>query len=160
MRQRRRTEQDKRRTYPSRIWWQITWSWKSQELSIHQRAWLGVRERDSRQPPSHYNLHVQPACGGPDYHNYHIRYLGAREGEHAWSVIDVLVGREASRRVYTFSQGPFIRETIDVASSSLVTDILNDVGDTSIWLSLVECLALVLFDLYQQDLEAPSRRER
>ena len=52
MRQRRRTEQDKRRTYPSRIWWQITWSWKSQELSIHQRAWLGVRERDSRQEDS------------------------------------------------------------------------------------------------------------
>jgi hypothetical protein len=130
--------------------WPITWYWKSQQLSIHQRAWLGVRERDSYQPPTHYNLHVQALCGGPDYHNYHIRYLGIRDSRHNWSVVDVRYGREQSRRVYSCSHAHAISDVIDAVSHLLASDILSDIGDATLWLSLIEHLPLVLFDLYQQ----------
>jgi hypothetical protein len=36
-------------------------------LLIEQQGWLGKREFDRRQPSCHYNLHIQPACGGRDY---------------------------------------------------------------------------------------------
>ncbi len=132
---------------------QTMWFWTSRGLLVRQQAWLGIREYDARQPTCHYNLHIQPACGGQDYHNYHIRYRRARCGEHVWSVVDAPYGREKSHRLYTFSQEHFIREAIDVASSLLVTDITNDVGDPSLWSELSEHLALVLFDLYRHDLE-------
>jgi hypothetical protein len=73
-------------------------------------------------------------------------------------VVDALSGRERSHRVYTFSQRHLFRDVIDAASSSLVTDILNDVGDSTMWLPLVEYLPLVLFDLYRHDVEKTSRR--
>jgi hypothetical protein len=53
----------------------MRWFWTSRGLLVQQQAWLGLREYDARQPTCHYNLHIQPVCGGPDYHNYHIRYL-------------------------------------------------------------------------------------
>jgi hypothetical protein len=112
-----------------------------------------MREYDTRHPACHYNLHIQPACGGLDYHNYHIRYLGVREDKHVWSVVDAPYGKEKSYRVYVFSKEYFIREVIDVVSILLVTDMTNDIGDPSLWARLCEYLALVLFDLYRQDLE-------
>ena len=137
---------------------QMRWFWTSRGLLIQQQGWLGMREYDARQPASHYNLHIQPACGGPDYHNYHIRYLGIREHKHVWSMVDAPYGKEKSHRVYTFSKEHFIGEVIDAASSLLVTDMTNDVGDPSLWAELSEHLALVLFDLYRHDLEKTSER--
>jgi len=135
------------------------WFWSSSELLIQQHAWLGVREYDARHPACHYNLHIQPACGGLDYHNYHIRYVGMRENKHVWSMVDAPYGQEKSHRVYAFSKEHFIREVIVAASSLLVTDMTNDVGDPSLWVKLSEELAFVLFDLYRQDLEKTSRRK-
>lgn len=132
--------------------------WTSQELLIQQQGWLGMREYDARQPACHYNLHIQPASGGLDYHNYHIRYLGMREDKHVWSVVDAPSGKEKSHRVYVFSKEYFIREVIDAASSLLVTDMTNDVGDPSLWTRLSESLTPVLFDLYRHDLEKTSGR--
>ena len=143
---RRTRRRNTRRTRTDR---QAMWSWTIRGLLVQQQARLGTREYDSRHPACHYNLHIQPACGGLDYHNYHIRYLGTRGGEHCWSVVDAPYGREQSHRVYAVSKKHFIREVIDAASSLLVTDITNDVGDPSLWPVLVEYLALVLFDLYQ-----------
>jgi hypothetical protein len=60
--------------------------------------------------------------------------------------------------MYTFPQRHLFRDVIDAASSSLVTDILNDVGDSTMWLPLAECLPPVLFDLYRHDVEKTSRR--
>ena len=154
----RRTERDRRSTQRSFTSRQTLWSWTSRWLLIHQRAWLSLCERDKRHPPHHYNLHIQPACGGQDYHNYHIRYLGVQDAKYVWSVVDAPSGRERSHRVYTFSQRHLFWDVIDAASSSLVTDILNDVGDSTMWLPLVEYLPLVLFDLYRHDLEKTSRR--
>lgn len=134
------------------------WFWTSQGLFIPLQARLGMREYDSRQPACHYNLHIQPLCGGLDYHNYHIRYVGERCSHHLWSMVDAPSGREKSHRVYAFSNKHFIREAIDVVSGLLVTDITNDVGDPSLWFELSEYLALVLFDLYRHDLETTSRR--
>jgi hypothetical protein len=122
-------------------------------MLIPQHVWLGMREYDARQPACHYNLHIQPACGGLDYHNYHIRYQRAREGQHVWSVVDAPYGREKSRRLYTFSKEHFIAEVIDVVNSLLLTDITNDLGDPSLWSGLAEHLAFVLFDLYRHDVE-------
>jgi hypothetical protein len=123
-----------------------------------------MREYDKRQPACHYNLHIQPADGGTDYHNYHIRYLGIRENKHVWSVVDAPYGREQSRRLYTFSKEHFIREVIEAASSLLVTDMTNDVGDPTLWARLSEALTQVLFDLYRHDLdrvsETPARTFR
>lgn len=137
---------------------QTRWRWTSRELLIQQRGWLGIREYDKRQPACHYNLHIQPASGGLDYHNYHIRYLGMKEGKYVWSVVDAPAGKEQSHRVYAFSKEHFIREVIDAVSSLLVTDMTNDVGDPSLWARLAEDLALVLFDLYRHDLERSSER--
>ena len=148
----------RRNTRSARTERQTRSCWTSQELLIQQQGWLGMREYDARQPACHYNLHIQPACGGLDYHNYHIRYLGMREDKHVWSVVDAPSGHEKSHRVYTFSKGHFIREVIDAASSLLVTDVTNDVGDPSLWIRLFESLALVLFDLYRHDLEKTSAR--
>jgi len=135
------------------------WSWTSQDLLIPQRIWLGIREYDARHPACHYNLHIQPACGGLDYHNYHIRYLGAKGNQHVWSVVDAPFGREQSHRVYAFSQESFLPEVIDLVSNLLVTDITTDVSDLSLWPRLSEPLALVLFDLYRNHLEkTPGRR--
>ncbi|GLV60542.1 hypothetical protein KDH_73610 [Dictyobacter sp. S3.2.2.5] len=139
---------------------QTTWLWISRGLRIHQLIWVGKREYDSRQPACHYNLHIQPACGGLDYHNYHIRYLGIRENKHTWSVVDAPYGQEKSHRVYALSQEHFIREVIDSASSLLVTDMTNDVGDPTLWTRLAEHLALVLFDLYRQGAPMPVERRR
>jgi len=47
---------------------------------------------------------------------------------------------------------------IDEASSLLVTDMTNDVGDSSLWARLFEELALVMFDLYRHDLEKTTAR--
>jgi hypothetical protein len=132
--------------------------WTSRGLLIQQQAWLGMREYDARHPSSHYNLHIQPACGGLDYHNYHIRYLGMREDKHVWSVVDAPSGVEKSHRVYAFSKEHFIREVIDVVSILLVTDMTNDIGDPSLWAKLSESLALVLFDLYRHDVEKTYER--
>jgi len=127
------------------------WFWTSQGLLIEQQAYLGTREYDKRHPKCHYNLHVQPACGGLDYHNYHIRYIGMRENKHIWSVVDAPYGIEKSNRVYSLSNEPFIPEMIDTASSLVVTDVTNDIGDPTLWIRLYEYLALVLFDLYRHD---------
>ncbi len=129
------------------------WYWNSRMLLVQQQGWLGIREYDRRQPACHYNLHIQPACGGLDYHNYHIRYLGIRDDKHVWSVVDAPYGKERSRRVYTFSRQRLIGEVIEAASALLVTDVTNDVGDPSLWAELAEYLALVLFDLYRHDQE-------
>ncbi len=135
------------------------WFWTSQGLLIEQQAYLGTREYDKRHPASHYNLHIQPACGGLDYHNYHIRYIGMRENKHIWSVVDAPYGIEKSHRVYSLSNEPFIPEMIDTASSLVVTDVTNDVGDPTLWIRLYEYLAFVLFDLYRHDREnTPERR--
>ena len=148
----------RRKTRSARTDRQTRRFWTSQGLLIQQQARLGMREYDARQPACHYNLHIQPACGGLDYHNYHIRYLGIREDKHVWSVVDAPSGKEKSHRVYAFSKGHFIREVIDVALSLLITDMTNDVGDPSLWTKLSEYLALVLFDLYRHDLEKTSGR--
>lgn len=137
---------------------QTRWFWKSRGLLVQQQGWLGLREYDKRQPASHYNLHIQPASGGLDYHNYHIRYMGIRNGQHVWSVVDAPAGKEKSHRVYAFSKEHFIREVIDAASSLLVTDMTNDIGDPALWTRLTETLALVLFDLYRQEQEETPRR--
>lgn len=134
------------------------WFWTSRGLLFRQQGWLGMREYDRRQPACHYNLHIQPACGGLDYHNYHIRYLGIHDNNHVWSVVDAPYGKEQSRRVYAFSQQRLIAEVIDAASSLLVTDVTNDVGDPSLWAELSEYLALVLFDLYRHDREKTAAR--
>jgi hypothetical protein len=117
-----------------------------------------MREYDARQPACHYNLHIQPVFGSLDYHNYHIRYLGMREDKHVWSVVDAPYGEEKSHRIYSFSKQHFIREVIDAVSSLLVTDMTNDVGDSSLWIRLSEELAFVLFDLYRHNLEKTSER--
>lgn len=117
-----------------------------------------MREYDARQPACHYNLHIQPACGGLDYHNYHIRYLGMRENKYVWSVVDAPYGKEKSSRVYAISKEYFIAEVIDAISSLLLVDLTNDIGDPSLWARLSEDLALVLFDLYQHDLEKNVER--
>jgi hypothetical protein len=148
----------RRKTRSARTNRQMKWFWTSRGLLIKQQGWLGMREYDARQPACHYNLHIQPACGGLDYHNYHIRYWGMREDKHVWSVVDAPFGKEKSHRIYTFSKECFIREVIDAASSLLVTDMTNDVGDPLLWASLSEYLALVLFDLYRHDLEKTSGR--
>jgi len=134
------------------------WFWTSQELLIEQQACLGAHEHDARHPACHYNLHIQPACGGLDYHNYHIRYMGMRENKHVWSVVDAPYGVEKSHRVYSLSREHFISEMIDTTSSMLVTDMTNDVGDPSLWIRLYEYLAFVLFDLYRHDVEKTSER--
>jgi|SRR5579859_1431419 len=149
----RRTERDRRSSQRSFTSRQTLWSWTSRWLLIHQRAWLSQCERDKRHPPHHYNLHIQPACGGQDYHNYHIRYLGIQDTKYVWSVVDAPYGKERSHRVYIFSRRPLFGDVIDAASTSLITDILNDVGDSTMWLTLVEYLPLVLFDLYHHDKE-------
>jgi hypothetical protein len=131
----------------------MRWYWTSRGLLVQQHGWLGMREYDKRHPASHYNLHIQPATGGQDYHNYHIRYMGTGADQHVWSVVDAPYGREQSHRVYAFSKAHFIQEVIDAASSLVVTDMTNDVGDPSLWAKLAEHLALVLFDLYRHDLE-------
>lgn len=132
---------------------QTRWFWTSRGLLIQQRGWLGIREYDRRDPACHYNLHIQPACGGLDYHNYHIRYLGMREHNHVWSMVDAPYGKEQSHRVYAFSQEHFIAEVIDEVLSLLITDLTNDVGDPSLWSELSESLAFVLLDLYRHDLK-------
>ncbi len=137
----------------------IWWFWTSQGLLIEQQAYLGTREYDKRHPTCHYNLHIQPVCGGLDYHNYHIRYMGMRENKHIWSVVDAPSGIEKSNRVYSLSNEPFIPEIIDTASSLVVTDVTNDVGDPTLWVRLYEYLAFALFDLYRHDREkTPERR--
>ncbi len=148
----------RRKTRFTRTPRQTRWFWKSRGLLVQQQGWLGLREYDKRKPASHYNLHIQPAAGGLDYHNYHIRYLGVRDGQHVWSVVDAPAGREKSHRVYAFPQASFIQEAIDAASALLVTDMTNDVGDPALWTRLAETLALVLFDLYRHDQEEASRR--
>lgn len=147
----------RRKNQSSRTGRQTMWFWTSRGLLIPQQVWLGMREYDARQPACHYNLHIQPVCGGQDYHNYHIRYQRARGGEHVWSVVDAPYGREKSRRLYMLSKEHFIAEAIDVTNSLLVTDITNDVGDPSLWSELAEHLAFVLFDLYRHDFERRSR---
>lgn len=127
------------------------WFWTSQRLLVQQQVWLGMREYDARQPACHYNLHIQPACGGLDYHNYHIRYLGMRESNYVWSMVDAPYGKEKSHRIYAFSKAHLIQEVIDVIGSLLVTDMTNDIGDPSLWIRLAEPLTHVLFDLYQHD---------
>jgi hypothetical protein len=139
----------RRKTRRTRTNRQMRWLWTSRGLLVQQQGWLGMREYDARQPACHYNLHIQPASGGLDYHNYHIRYLGMREDKHVWSVVDAPFGQEKSHRVYAFSKEPFIQEVVQTASSLLVTDMTNDVGDPSLWARLFESLALVLFDLYR-----------
>ncbi len=125
------------------------WFWTSQGLLIEQQAYLGTREYDSRQPACHYNLHIQPACGGQDYHNYHIRYTGMRDYKHVWSVVDAPYGIEKSHRLYSIPRQHFIHEVIDAASTLLVTDVTNDIGDPSLWPRLADTLVQVLFDLYK-----------
>ncbi len=137
---------------------QTKWYWTSQGLLIPQHGWLGMREYDRRHPASHYNLHIQPACGGQDYHNYHIRYLGMRENKHVWSVVDAPYGQEKSHRLYAFSKEYHIQEVIDATCSLLVTDMTNDVGDPSLWARLFESLALILFDLYRHEQEKGAGR--
>ena len=154
----RRTEQARRYTQRSFTGKQTLWSWTSQWLLIHQRAWLSLCERDKRDPPHHYNLHIQPACGGQDYHNYHIRYLGVQDAEYVWSVVDAPYGQERSSRSYTCSQRSLFWDALDAASSALVADILADVGDNTMWLLLVEYLPLVLLDLYHRDMKRTFRR--
>ena len=159
MNQQRRSERSPSRRfwkYKQPKGWQTMWIWSSQRTLFQQRVWLGWRESDRRQPPWHYNLHVQPVYANMDYHNYHIRYLGIRDGEYVWSVVDAPAGMEKSNRVYSFSKRGYIRDVVELASSLLVTDILDDVGDASLWLQLAESLALVLFDLYRHDLEMTS----
>jgi hypothetical protein len=134
------------------------WFWKSRGLLVQQQGWLGMQEYDKRQPASHYNLHIQPAAGGQDYHNYHIRYIGIRDGQHIWSVVDAPAGKEQSHRVYAFSQEKFMSEVIDAAGSLLVTDVTNDIGDPSLWTKLAETLALVLFDLYRHEQEERAKK--
>jgi hypothetical protein len=134
----------------------MRWYWTSRGLLVQQQGWLGMREYDKRSPACHYNLHIQPASGGQDYHNYHIRYVGISAGQYVWSVVDAPYGKEQSRRVYAFSKARFIREVIEAASSLLVTDVTNDVGDPSLWARLSEHLAQVLFDLYRHDPETTS----
>ena len=146
----------RRKPYAARNGHQTRWFWTSPGLLVQQLGWLGIREYDRYQPAHHYNLHIQPACGGLDYHNYHIRYVGMQEDNHVWSVVDAPSGKEKSHRVYAFSKEHFIREVIDAVSSLLVTDLTNDVGDPSLWTRLCEHLAFVLFDLYRHDLEAAS----
>jgi hypothetical protein len=121
----------RRKTRSARTDRQTRWFWTNRGLLIQQQVWLGMREYDARQPACHYNLHIQPACGGLDYHNYHIRYLGMREDKHVWSVVDAPSGKEKSHRVYAFSKEHFIREVIDEVLSLLVTAMTNDVGDPS-----------------------------
>src|SRR5436305_5985968 len=142
----------RRKTRSTRTDRNIRWYWTSQGLLIQQHGWLGMREYDARHPACHYNLHIQPACGGLDYHNYHIRYVGMRENKHVWSMVDAPYGKEKSHRVYAFSKQHFIREVIDAVSSLLVTDMTNDIGDPSLWTRLSDELAFVLFDLYRYDL--------
>ena len=141
----------RRKTHSARTNRNMWWFWTSQGLLIEQQAWLGMREYDARRPACHYNLHIQPACGGPDYHNYHIRYVGVSKNEHVWSMIDAPYGKEKSHRVYAFSKQHFIQGVIDAASSMLVTDVTNDIGDPSLWLRLADQLIPVLFDLYRND---------
>src|SRR5690348_16489601 len=141
----------RRKPYAARNGHQTGWFWTSPGLLIQQLGWLGMREYDRYQPASHYNLHIQPACGGSDYHNYHIRYMGVKEGQHVWSVVDAPYGKEKSHRIYAFSKERFIQETIDAVNSQLVTDLTNDIGDPSLWIRLSESLAPVLFDLYQRE---------
>lgn len=148
----------RRKSYSARTNRNIWWFWTSQGLLIEQQVWLGIRELDSRRPSSHYNLHIQPACGGQDYHNYHIRYIGVRDNEHVWTMVDAPYGKEKSHRVYAFSKQHFIHEAIDAASSLLVTDVTNDIGDPSLWIRVSEKLSAVLFDLYQNNLEMNSER--
>ena len=143
----------RRKTRSARSDRKMRWFWTSRGLLIQQQAWLGMREYDTRHPACHYNLHIQPVCGGPDYHNYHIRYLGMREGKYAWSMVDAPSGKEKSHRVYAFSKEHFIREVVDAASYLLITDMTNDVGDPSLWARLAEDLAFVLFDLYRDEME-------
>jgi hypothetical protein len=152
----RRARRRKRRS--TRAPRHMRWFWISQGLLIQQQGWLGMREYDARQPSCHYNLHIQPASGGQDYHNYHIRYLGIREDQHVWSVVDAPYGKEQSHRFYALSKGHFIREVIEAASSLLVTDMTNDVGDPTLWARLSETLALVLFDLYRHHLDKTAER--
>jgi len=64
------------------------------------------------------------------------------------SVVDAPYGLELSTREYTLSYALSIRDVVDVVSSVAVTDITNDVGDTTLWLPLVECFPLVMLDLY------------
>jgi hypothetical protein len=149
---------ERRKTRSARTNRQTRWFWTSRELLIQQQGWLGMREYDGRQPACHYNLHIQPACGGLDYHNYHIRYLGTRENKHVWSVVDAPYGKEKSHRVYAISREHFIAEAIDVVAGLLVTDMTNDISDSSLWTRLSEHLALVLFDLYRHGLEKTSGR--
>ncbi len=139
---------------------QMRMFWTSQRLLVKLQARLGMREYDTRQPACHYNLHIQPAGGGQDYHNYHIRYLGIRDHKYVWSVVDAPYGKEKSHRVYAFSKEHWIGEVIDAASTLLAADMTNDVGDPSLWVRLSEHLALVLFDLYQQGLEKTAERKR
>lgn len=148
----------RRKSHSARTNQNTWWFWTSRGLLIQQQAWLGMREYDSRQPACHYNLHIQPVCGGPDYHNYHIRYLGMRENNHVWSVVDAPYGKEKSFRMYAFSKERFIREVIDAASSQVVTDMTNDIDDPSLWIRLAEKLAFVLFDLYRYELEKTNER--
>lgn len=147
----------RRKTRSARTNRETRWFWTSRGLLIQQQGWLGMREYDRRQPASHYNLHIQPVCGGQDYHNYHIRYR-MREDEHVWSMVDAPYGKEKSNRVYAFSKKSFIAEVIDAASSLLLADLTSDIGDPSLWVRLSEDLALVLFDLYQHELEEDSER--
>jgi hypothetical protein len=132
--------------------------WTSRGLLVEQHGWLGMREFDKRQPSCHYNLHIQPASGGLDYHNYHIRYLGMRAGNHVWSVVDAPSGKERSHRLYTCSRQHFIQEVIAAVSSLLAADMTNDVGDSLLWARLFDDLTLVLFDLYRHALENASER--
>lgn len=143
----------RRKMRPARTDRSPQWVWTSQNLCVPQRARLGAREYDTRHPACHYNLHIQPVCGGPDYHNYHIRYLGTKAGQHAWSVVDAPAGRAQSQRIYAVAQERFIVESIDVVSCLLLSDITTDIGDPSLWLTLAEHLAGVLFDVYQHERE-------
>lgn len=139
----------RRKPCPTRRDQQMTWLWTSQDLCVPQQARSGGREYDTRQPACHYNVHVHPVCGGLDYHNYHIRYLGIRAGQHVWSVVDAPAGRERSQRVYTISQQCSLSEAIEAVNSLLASDITTDVGDPSLWLKLADHLTRILFDVYQ-----------
>jgi hypothetical protein len=130
---------------------QTRWFWTDPGLQVQQLGWLGIREYDGYHPASHYNLHIQPAWGRIDYHNYHIRYMGVKEGQHIWSVVDAPYGKEKSHRIYAFPKERFIQEAIDTVNSLLVTDLTNDIGDTSLWIRLFESLEPVLLDLYQNE---------
>ena len=81
-----------------------------------------------------------------------------RENDHVWSVVDAPYGKEQSFRMYAYSKERFIREVIDAASSQVVTDMTNDIGDPSLWTRLAEKLAFVLFDLYRYELEKTTER--